>query len=358
MELGSGFRVIYGFIIVVAVVAVTVFFICYPSFGRLPRGKRLERIKGSPNYRNGCFRNQSFTPVMTSEKGVFYSLLDFVFGNKTGLRPVGPVPAVKTDLHVLDRSRDCVVWFGHSSYLIQTGGKRFVVDPVFCMASPVPFINRPFKGSAIYKPEDLPDLDFIVITHDHWDHLDYRTVMALKGRTGGIICPLGVGEHFEFWGFERERIIELDWYDMEDLADGFFIHCLPARHFSGRGVFRNKSLWASFLIETPFRKIYIGGDGGYGEHFKEIGNRFPDIDLAVFENGQYSVDWRFIHLMPQFLLRAVKDVGAKSVMTVHHSKYALAKHVWDEPLRNERVLAMDSSFRTIIPLIGEIVYLE
>src|SRR5699024_5550636 len=120
--------------------------------------------------------------------------------------------------------------FGHSSYLIQTGGKRILVDPVFCMASPVSFVNKPFKGTELYTPDDMPDIDYLVISHDHWDHLDYNTVKKLQNRIGTVICPLGVGEHFEYWGFDKERIIELDWNENARLAPGFVMHCLPARH--------------------------------------------------------------------------------------------------------------------------------
>ena len=130
------------------------------------------------------------------------------------------------------RDRELMVWFGHSSYLLQLSGKRILVDPVFCIASPVSFINKPFKGTNIYTPEDMPDIDYLVITHDHWDHLDYRTVTRLRNRIRKIICPLGVGEHFEYWGFDKENMVELDWKETALLDEGFIIHALPARHFS------------------------------------------------------------------------------------------------------------------------------
>ena len=251
-----------------------------------------------------------------------------------------------------------MVWFGHSSYLIQTGGKRILVDPVFCMASPVSFVNKPFKGTELYTPDDMPDIDYLVISHDHWDHLDYNTVKKLKDRIGAVICPLGVGEHFEYWGFDKERLIELDWNEDANLAPGFMIHCLPARHFSGRRLTANQSLWASFLLETPSQKIYIGGDGGYDTHYAEIGNRFPGIDLAILENGQYNEEWSLIHLMPQYMAQTARDLKAKRVLTVHHSKYALAKHRWDEPLKNAEEMKNKDSLNVLIPEIGEVVALE
>lgn len=233
-----------------------------------------------------------------------------------------------------------------------------MVDPVFCMASPVSFVNKPFKGTDIYKPEDMPDIDYLVISHDHWDHLDYNTVRQLKSRVGKVILPLGVGEHFEYWGYDKENIMELDWQEDVVPETGFIFHCLPARHFSGRGLTSNRTLWASFLVETPSLNVYIGGDSGYDTHFKEIGEKFHDIDLAILENGQYNEDWRYIHTLPVYMAREARELGAKQVMTVHHSKYALARHPWDEPLKNESRMAKDDSLNMIIPKIGEVVRLH
>lgn len=344
---------------IVAVIAVAiVVFMNQPSFGRIPRGERLERIKRSPHYKDGQFRNLHETVMMTSDKGRVGTMIDFLFRKTERLRPDKPVPVIKTDLRQIPADEDVIVWFGHSSYLIQTDRKKILVDPVFCMASPVSFINKPFEGTDVYKPENMPDVDYLVITHDHWDHLDYNTVKALKNRVGKVICGLGVGEHFEYWGFDKERIVELDWFEDTALDDGFTIHCLPTRHFSGRGLNSNRSLWASFLLESPSRKIYMGGDGGYDTHFAEIGKRFPDIDFAILENGQYGEGWKYIHVMPAYLEQMAKDLGAKKVMTVHHSKYALAQHPWDEPLKNELKMKEHASFEVVIPTIGEVVYLK
>ncbi len=344
---------------IVAVVAIAGFvFINQPSFGRIPQGERLERIKKSPHYRDGEFRNLHNTVLMTSQEGRLGALLGFLFKKETGLRPEKEIPVVKTDLSKISRDENILVWFGHSSYFIQIDGKRILVDPVFCMASPVSFVNRPFKGTDAYKPADMPDIDYLMISHDHWDHLDYETVMELKDRVGKVVCPLGVGEHFEYWGFDKERLIELDWNEDANLAPGFMIHCLPARHFSGRRLTANQSLWASFLLEAPSQNIYIGGDGGYDTHYAEIGNRFPGIDLAILANGQYNEEWSLIHLMPQYMAQTARDLKAKRVLTVHHSKYALAKHRWDEPLKNAEEMKNKDSLNVLIPEIGEVVALE
>ena len=348
--------IVLSIVVVMAIVGIV--FVNQPSFGRIPRGERLARIERSPNYRDGAFRNIHETPLMTSDKGRLQGLLDFVFKDKTGLQPDTALTVVKTDLRQINPEEDVLVWFGHSSYLLQVDGKRVLVDPVFCMASPVSFINKPFKGTDVYHPEDMPDIDYLVISHDHWDHLDYHTVRALKDRIGKVICSLGVGEHFEYWGFDKERITELDWNEDANLNNGFIVHCLPARHFSGRELSANQSLWASFLFETPSRKIYIGGDGGYDTHFAEIGNRFPDIDLAILENGQYNEEWKLIHLMPEHIAQAAKDLKAKTYLTVHHSKYALAKHRWDEPLRNVENMRDIDSLNVLVPEIGEKIELK
>lgn len=328
-------------VLAVAVIGIFVF-LRQPSFGKLPSGERLERIRHSPNYRNGQFRNLQLTEMMTGKKSRWQALWEFVVSDRGGLYPTEPVPSVKTDLKQLPRMANLLVWFGHSSYLLQMDGKRFLVDPVFHAASPVSFINRPFAGTDIYKPEDMPDIDYLVITHDHWDHLDYRTVKSLKDRVSKVVCPLGVGEHFEFWGYGKEQLIELDWEKKATPESGLAIYCLPTRHFSGRGLTANQTLWASFLLETPSLSVFIGGDGGYGIHFARIASLHPGIDWAILENGQYSEDWKYIHTMPEDLAQVAKDLKAKHIVTVHHSKYALSKHRWDEPLRNEEQLRQDS----------------
>lgn len=343
-------------LIVLAVIAIIVIaFINQPSFGRLPRGARLERIERSPNYRNGEFRNQEVTAMFTGPKRSFVSqMLKFLTDNPPRLRPDKPVAIVKTDLRHLDRRRNVLVWFGHSSYLMQIDGVRYLVDPVFHAASPLSFLIKPFEGTDGYKPDDMPDIDYLIITHDHWDHLDYRTVKALRGRIGKVICPLGVGEDLEYWGYDVHRIIEMDWNEDSTLRTGILLSCLPARHFSGRSLTRNKTLWASYMLSTPTLRIFIGGDSGYGKQFAAIGKRFERIDLAILENGQYNADWNMIHTMPQYLSSEARELHAKRVLTVHHLKFALSKHPWDEPLRNVEQMKRDG-INVLNPKIGEVV---
>ncbi|MDR0389687.1 MAG: MBL fold metallo-hydrolase [Spirochaetaceae bacterium] len=328
------------------------------SFGRTPRGERLERIKNSPNYHDGRFQNLSppspALPGAPKRPGFF----GFLFRSREGLRPRTALPTVKTDLRGFDRDEDVLVWLGHSSCFIQTDGMRIVIDPVLVKGAPVYFANKFFKGTGIYKPDDLPDIDYLLITHDHWDHLDYDTVKQIRDRVGKVICALGVGEHLEYWGLSKDRIIELDWNESAHLEGGFTVHCLPARHFSGRGLFsRNTTLWASFMLQTPERNIFISGDGGYDSHFAEIGRRF-EIDLALLENGQYNPAWHNSHLLPDEVVRAARDLRAKKLLTVHNSKFTLSTHPWEEPLVNISQADEEESLNLVTPMIGEPVYLD
>lgn len=330
----------------------------HPAFGRSPRGGRLKRIERSPNYKNGQFVNKEQTPVMTSSKNRWRIMWDHLTERKPGnIAPSENIQAVKTDLKQLDLSKDAVVWFGHSSYLLVNGGKKILVDPVLTTGFPTSFIMKPFKGTDIYSPEDIPQVDYLIITHDHYDHLDYGTVKAIGNRVGSVICPLGVGEHFEYWGYPKEKITETDWNETLVPEDNLRITSLPARHFSGRFLRRNPTLWASYMIEGT-STVYLGGDSGYGAHFAEIGRLFQHIDLAILENGQYDKDWCHIHTLPEQLPAAIHDLDAAMNLLVHNSKFALSRHAWDEPMRKiEEATAKDSSLRVIHAIIGNpIIY--
>jgi len=337
------------------------------SFGRAPRGERLERIKNSPNYNNetGMFEYKALPseiPPPNPERrrtSRFASLMRFAFRGTSKLRPKENIPVIKTDLGAFSREENVYVWFGHSSFFLQTEGKRFLIDPVFVKGAPVNFANKPFKGTMIYKPEDVPEIDYLVISHDHWDHLDYGTVKKIKERVGYVICGLGVGEHFERWGFDKDRIIELDWGENTVLDDGIILNCLPARHFSGRGLTnRNSTLFVSYVLKTNSRTIFISGDGGYGSHFAEIGRQFEPVDLAIMENGQYNTSWSTNHLMPADLVKAVKDINPKKLLTVHNSKFILSSHTWEDPLVNISKAAEEEGFNLLTPMLGEPVYLD
>lgn len=343
---------------VIIISIVSVIYVYRPRFGRLPQGERLQRIERSPNYHDGQFRNITSTTLMASERPKLKAMRDFLLRKTDGLRPHANIPSIKTDLREIRDDEDIVLWLGHSSVFIQQNGKRFLVDPVFAMASPVSFINTNFKGTNIYTAEDMPEIDYLLITHDHWDHLDYTTVMSLKDRIGKIVCGLGVGEHFEYWGFDDDKIIELDWNENAQLDGVGTVNCLPARHFSGRGLSPNRTLWVSYMLQTPGRNIFISGDTGYGDHFREISRQVPKIDLAIMENGQYNENWKYIHMMPSDLERAIGDLKAAKILTVHNSKYALSTHPWQDPLAKISTAATRDSLPLVTPMIGEVVYLN
>ncbi len=204
------------------ILTLVLFVMCQSKFGKLPAGKRLESIQKSPNYKKGAFVNTVPTPMLTEGVGYMAVTKEFIFANKERVSPTDTIPSTKTNLFDLDLNADVLVWFGHSSYFIQIDGKRILVDPVLSKAaSPFSFAVQAYNGASVYTPADIPEIDYLFITHDHWDHLDYETVLELKPKIKKIICGLGVGEHLEFWGFDESKVIEKDWNEKADLDSGF-----------------------------------------------------------------------------------------------------------------------------------------
>lgn len=346
-------------IIITALVIAFFIFMQQAKFGKAPSGKRLEQIKRSAAYRDGKFQNIHHTPALTEGHSILEALIEFIFKKNPAKYPPAEIPSVKTDLLHLPADAEILVWFGHSSYFIQTGGSTFLIDPVFSgNASPLPGTNKAFKGTDIYTADDLPKIDYLLITHDHYDHLDYKTVMQLKNKTRKIVCGLGAGAHFERWGFPESMIIEKDRYETVILDRGFTLHTAPTRHFSGRGFSRNNTLWLSFILEAPTKKIYIGGDSGYDTHFAEIGKMYGPFDLALLDNGQYDLKWKYIHMLPEEVLQAANDLQAKRLFPVHSSKFAMANHAWDDPLTKITMLNETMHIPLITPMIGEAVDLN
>ncbi|MDR1085320.1 MAG: MBL fold metallo-hydrolase [Deltaproteobacteria bacterium] len=332
---------------------------CSAKYGKLPAGQRLTRIENSPNYVNGRFENLTLTPMNTGNSSRVAMLWKFVFRSEDRLKPDRPLPMLKTDLLNLGRSQNVLVWLGHSSLFLQIEGKRILIDPVFSSnAAPFLFLNRAFPGYP-YSPEDMPQIDYLLLTHDHWDHLDYPTVLALKSKVKNVICGLGVGSHLEYWGFDPTVIFEADWNETFKIEPGFKVNILPARHFSGRFLTQNKTLWVGFLLETAKRRIFISGDSGYDSHFAEIGRKFAPIDLAILENGQYNENWKYIHMMPEQVSQAALDLRAKALLPVHAGRFAMAYHAWDEPyVRLAEASSKQRGYELFTPIIGQIVNLD
>lgn len=325
------------------------------ALGASPLGARLDRIQASTNFRNGCFHNltEIVDPIDRNRSA---GILKFLFENKTGRRPIKQLPSVKTDLQNLPDGQ--MVWFGHSGFFLKLSGLSIAIDPALHACFPLNSFFKPFPGADIYQPQDIPRLDLLLLTHDHYDHLDMATMLELKKRTARVICPLGVGAHLEYWGWNPEIISELDWGEALRLNRRQRIVCLPSQHFSGRTLKRNLSLWAGFVLQFDDFCLYLSGDGGYGRHFRQIACEFPRIDLAIVENGQYNIDWAGIHLLPAAWKAAVSELRPRCVMPCHNAKFELSRHVWSAPLESALTTARELDIPLSTPLIGQALSLE
>lgn len=329
------------------------------KFGAIPKGERLEKIKLSKNFRNGSFQNLNETPDLSEGATYFSVLTEFFFGKSKRSEPKTILPNQKIDLKSLNPSENYLVWFGHSSYFIQIDGVKILVDPVFSgSASPIYFTTKAYKGTDVYSVSDFPEIDYLLISHDHWDHLDYLTILELDKKVKKVICGLGVGEHFQKWNYDLDKIIEKDWWDEIIVNDSFKIALTPARHFSGRAFSRNKSLWTSFVLKSKNFSIYVGGDSGYDTHFKEIGEKYGPFNLAMLECGQYNKNWKYIHMMPNEVVQASIDLKSEKFIPVHWSKFSLALHAWDEPIKAVTEVAKARNVQHIHPIIGEKISLD
>ncbi len=326
-------------------------------FGKNPAGKRLERIRQSRHYKNGSFQNVEKTAVM-SEDASYVKMTREYFNKLKTVKPVAKLPSFKNDLKNIVAAAPSIVWFGHSSYFIKSKNFTLLVDPVFSgNASPVTFFGQSFPGSDIYSAEDFPDINVLIQTHDHYDHLDYKTITKLSDKVKQVVTPLGVGSHLEHWGMDSQKIIELDWGESHAIEDGIKLTATPSRHFSGRAFKRNQTLWASYVLELHGYKLFLGGDSGYDSQFKQIGDRYGPFDLALLESGQYGTDWPHIHMFPEETVQATLDLKAKVLMPVHWGKFVLANHAWDEPIGRIIVAAKNVNLAVVTPAIGEVITL-
>lgn len=341
-------------VIIAAVILAATVFLNHPKFGRRPSGAGLQRMKQSPHYAKGEFKNLSVTPALAEGVGFTRVFYEFFFRKDKRDRPSVPLPSKKENLKALGKHENVLVWFGHSSYFMQIDGKTILADPVFSgHSSPVKFTTKAFAGSDAYTVDDLPQIDYLFLSHDHWDHMDYETVLKLKPKVKKIITGLGVASHLERWGFTKAVIEECDWNQTILLEDGFTVHTAPARHFSGRGFKRNGTLWLSLILQTPAKKIYLGGDSGYDTHFKAIGEQHGPFDLAILECGQYNEYWRYIHMLPHEVVQAAKDLNTKRLLPVHWAKFSLGLHAWDEPILRVTAEAEKQGMPLLTPMIGE-----
>lgn len=330
-----------------------------PVFGELPSGERLARIERSPNHADGVFRNQIDTPMRTTDQSEWSMWMQTLFGEKGQVRPPSAIPAIKIDLKALDPAHDLVVWLGHSSYFVQLGGQRVLIDPVFSInAAPIPGANKAFEGTSIYVADDMPEVDALLISHDHYDHLDYPSIHALKSKVREVIVGLGVGAHFERWGYDRSIVREADWNEVVALTPQVQVHVTPARHYSGRTLTRDQSLWIGFALVSPERRYFFSGDSGYGPHFADIGQRLGPFDWVALDMGQYDPRWANVHMNPEQAAQAAEDLQAKVLSPAHAGRFSISPHDWDDPFKRITAASPGRSYELWTPQIGQPIYLD
>lgn len=339
---------------------------CKPvaSLGKNPSGERLKKIEALPNYQNGEFQNidRSVTVGFTSSavsssltrRPRWLGMLKYLFAKPEITRPQKDLPAVITDLKKTTFQTPTVIWFGHSSFLLKTATANILFDPIFGNnAGPLARLVPAFKGTTDYGVTDMPVIDALVISHDHYDHLDYETVKRLRKKVKRVIVPIGVGSHFEKWGYDAKLITELNWNDSVKVNDQIIITATPAHHRSNRTFAQRKTLWASYVIQADGYKLYFSGDTGYSKHFALIGERHGPFDLAMLECGQYNKRWSGSHMHPSLTAKAAVDLKARMVLPVHWGKFAESDHAWNEPpnllLKNADSLGVNVT----VPFLGQ-----
>ncbi len=351
-------KFLYISLSILALLAIaTYLFMQQASFGKNPSGTRLERIKKSPNYRDGSFQNIHHTPNF-GEGYNFWKILSMYFKKGT-TEPTKILPSKKLNFTENNSDDFKLTWLGHSSYIIQVDGKTIVMDPVIVgNASPLSFFGKAYPIEHPYTLNDLPSIDYVFLSHDHYDHLDYKTIIQLKDKVKHFYTSLGVGSHLEYWGVPSDMITELDWNESVNIDSTMRLTALPARHFSGRGFTRNQTLWSSFAFKTKNKNIYIGGDSGYDDHFKKIGKKHGPFDLSILECGQYNPAWGYIHMMPEEVAQAAEDLGTKLLLPVHWAKFTLALHTWTDPIERVTKAAAEKNIAITTPMIGETIILD
>jgi len=335
----------------------TGFLLSCNSMGSDPEGERQQRIVQSSQYNaeKGKFENPVVISLSTGRP--WTTILYEMLFNGEGREPSAKLPEEPPALSEFNlKSKDTrFIWFGHSTLLLEIDSKRILIDPVFSdYAAPFPVMVKRFQAP-VFNIDQIPDVDIVLISHDHYDHLDYETISKLKKRDIQYIAPLGVGAHLESWGIDKNKITELDWWD-SDVIQGLQFTCTPSQHFSGRGMFnRNSTLWSSWSIHGESQRIFYSGDSGYAEHYKEIGERLGPFDLTFLENGAYSLDWKFVHQLPEEGVQAHIDLQGKTMVPVHWGMFNLALHTWYDPVIRVTTEAERRGVKVLVPKLGQLV---
>lgn len=332
----------------------------FKQFGAKPSTDDLKKYEDSIHWDKGKFTNLEVTDMSMA-----VSDIPKIFYNQY-LKKGNRIPKRELDILALDvpllhdKPTMQAVWFGHSVLLIQVDGLNILIDPMFGEnAAPIsPIGIHRFTKNTLSIIDTLPDLDLVLLSHDHYDHLDYASIQKLKFKTKKFVVALGVKRHLEKWGINSDKIIGVDWWKTISYKQ-LDISFTPTRHFSGRGLLdRHKSLWGGWVIASPKEKIWFSGDSGYGEHFKEIGERFGPFDFAFMECGQYSQFWPDIHMFPETSVQAALDAKVERVMPIHWAAFSLAQHDWTEPVERFLTEAEKQKISFLVPKLGQTFNLE
>jgi L-ascorbate metabolism protein UlaG (beta-lactamase superfamily) len=309
-------------------------------------------VAGSPHFSDGKFHNSLETPALAPANTRDGLLRQWHDERYVGL-PGGPVPLAHPALPA-EAAELAVTWFGHASALLEVDGQRVLVDPVWGhRVSPSPV----FGPTRLHEPPialaELPPVDAVLISHDHYDHLDLPTVWGLMAsQSAPFVVPIGIGEHLRKWGVPEKRIVELDW-DQSTTVGGLTLTCTEARHFSGRYFHRDTTLWASWAITGPRHRVFFGGDTGYHPAFAGIGARLGPFDLTLLPVGAYNDAWHFIHMDPEEAVRAHGDLGGQVLLPIHWATFNLAFHRWAEPVQRTLAAAAAKDIPVLVPLPGQ-----
>ena len=332
------------FFVIIILLSATAFLNLSPQVGGDPGSY------DSPNYYDGKFNNLNETSVSTGS--FFGTLLDYMVGDDDR-NPDIVLPTKEYQNIPLNQSDVSITWFGHSTILIQSHNTTILMDPILGDGEldPLIFGPSPFAYEHTYDIEDLPRVDFVFISHDHYDHLDMGTIQSLAGAE--FFVPLGVKSHLTTWDIPSEDVIEFDWYDEYNVSSELFIALTPSQHFSGRGLSGDNTLWGSWVLDFNGHKIFFSGDSGYSEEYAEIGDKYGPFDIAIIEAGQYNEAWSSIHMFPEQSVQASIDLEASTILPIHNTKYVLSLHKWNAPL--ERVTAAGELLNQTVstPYIGE-----
>ncbi|MEM9328233.1 MAG: MBL fold metallo-hydrolase [Bacteroidota bacterium] len=360
-------KVLKWFAIAIGILASTVVLIgvaflnLSPQFGGTVNDQQQQLFATTGHYAEGIFTNEEEI-VMEINCHSIMAMLRETMNPDPNVAPPRNIEVEQIDpqsLATLDDSLTRITWLGHSSFLIETGGKRILLDPVFSQyAAPHHFFGRArFNREMPINIAELPAIDALIISHDHYDHLDYPSIDELKGKVGQFFVPLGVGNHLRRWDIPEEKISEMDWWQEEDY-EGLKIVLTPSRHMSGRGLTdQSATLWGSWVVQSEHSNIYFSGDGGYGKHFKAIGERYGPFDVGLMECGQYNELWKDVHMMPEESVIAAMDVKAELIMPIHWGSFQLATHSWTDPVERITAAARLMNVPLTTPRIGQAIEL-